>query len=96
MVGAGCCATDDGPGCVKASVTARDHGASEGGASLGAPANLERGAPIEGGETERGAGGANRLLREGTAIGRSEGCCSRRPEAPWPIRFFTRVMSSCG
>jgi len=48
-----------------------------------------------GGGTIRGAAGAeNKLLNEGTAIGRSDGCCNAG--APWPIKFFTREINSCG
>src|SRR5260221_208159 len=76
------------PCCTNASASARGQtlsagldSAAGGMACIGAAGGTMRGA----------AGAANKLLNEGTAIGRSDACCIAG--APWPIRFFTREQS---
>src|SRR6267378_3217071 len=72
--------------CTNASARARGQTLSAGRDSAGDGA---------GAGTIRGAAGAeNKLLNEGTAIGRSDGCCNAG--APWLIKFFTREINSCG
>src|SRR5260370_27976816 len=77
--------------CTNASARARGQTLSAGRDSAGGGAVCTG----DGGGTIRGAAGAeNKLLNEGTAIGRSDGCCNAG--ALWPIKFFTREINSCG
>src|SRR5260370_26360218 len=77
--------------CTNASASARGQTLSAGRDSAGGGAVCTG----DGGGTIRGAAGAeNKLLNEGPAIGRSDGCCNAG--ALWPIKFFTREINSCG
>src|ERR1700686_5387192 len=88
---AGTCGTAALPCCTNASARARGQTLSAGRASAAGGAACD----CTGGGTMRGAAGVeNKLLNEGTAIGRSDGGCSTGEACP--IRFFTREINSCG